>query len=73
MIKKLLILTLIVFPFTSCISSKLYKELEGKYTTLKKDYDNLNMDSERILSAKNALQNHLCRDVMNLLDGLLRT
>jgi chemotaxis protein MotB len=57
MIKRLLILTLIVFPFTSCISSKLYKELEGKYTTLKKDYDNLNMDSERILSAKNALQN----------------
>ena len=57
MIKKLLILTLIVFPFTSCVSSKLYKELEGKYTTLKKDYDNLNMDSERILSAKNALQN----------------
>ena len=57
MIKKLLILTLIVFPFTSCVSSKLYKELEGKYTTLKKDYDNLSADSDSVLSAKNALQN----------------
>lgn len=57
MIKKLLILTLVVFTSTSCVSSKLYKELEGKYTTLKNDYDNLNTDSENVLSAKNALQN----------------
>lgn len=57
MIKKLLILTLVVFTSTSCVSSKLYKELEGKYTTLKNDYDNLNADSENVLSAKNALQN----------------
>ena len=57
MIKKLLILTLIVFPFTSCVSSKLYKELEGKYTNLKNDYDTLSADSESVLSAKNALQN----------------
>jgi chemotaxis protein MotB len=57
MIKRLLILTLIVFPFTSCISSKLYKELEGKYTNLKNDYDTLSADSESVLSAKNVLQN----------------
>ena len=57
MIKKLLILTLIVFPFTSCVSSKLYKELEGKYTNLKNDYDTLSADSESVLSAKNVLQN----------------
>jgi len=57
MINKLLILTLVVFTFTSCVSSKLYKELEGKYTNLKNDYDNLNADSDGILSDKNALQN----------------
>jgi len=39
------------------VSSKLYKELEGKYTNLKNDYDTLNADSEDILTAKNTLQN----------------
>jgi len=57
MIKKLLILTLVVFTFTSCVSSKLYKELEDKYTNLKNDYDSLNADSDSILNDKNALQN----------------
>jgi len=57
MTKKLLILTLVVFTFNSCVSSKLYKELEGKYTNLKNDYDSLNADSDSILSDKNALQN----------------
>ncbi|MDA9874882.1 OmpA family protein [Flavobacteriaceae bacterium] len=57
MTKKLLILTLVVFTFNSCVSSKLYKELEGKYTNLKNDYDSLNADSDSILSGKNALQN----------------
>ncbi|MDC0629760.1 MAG: OmpA family protein [Flavobacteriaceae bacterium] len=57
MIKKLLILTLLSITATSCVSSKLYKELEGKYTTLKNDYDALNADSEDVLTAKNTLQN----------------
>ena len=57
MIKRLLILTLVIFTSTSCVSSKLYKELEGKYTNLKNDYDTLNADSESVLSGKNALQN----------------
>lgn len=39
------------------MSSKLYKELEGKYTTLKNDYDSLNADSEAVLNDKNTLQN----------------
>ena len=42
MIKRLLILTLVIFTSTSCVSSKLYKELEGKYSNLKNDYDTLN-------------------------------
>ena len=57
MIKRLLILTLVIFTSTSCVSSKLYKELEGKYSNLKNDYDTLNADSESVLSDKNALQN----------------
>ena len=57
MIKKLLILTLLSITATSCVSSKLYKELEDKYTTLKNDYDALNADSEDVLTAKNTLQN----------------
>ena len=57
MIKRLIILTLVIFTSTSCVSSKLYKELEGKYTNLKNDYDSLNADSESVLSDKNALQN----------------
>ena len=57
MIKRLLILTLVIFTSTSCVSSKLYKDLEGKYTNLKNDYDILNADSDRILNDKNTLQN----------------
>ena len=57
MIKRLFILTLVIFTSTSCVSSKLYKELEGKYTNLKNDYDTLNADSESVLSDKTALQN----------------
>lgn len=57
MIKRLFILTLVIFTSTSCVSSKLYKELEGKYSNLKNDYDTLNADSESVLSDKNALQN----------------
>lgn len=57
MIKRLLILTVLSFTTISCVSSKLYKELEGKYTTLKNDYDTLNADSEGVLNAKNTLQN----------------
>jgi len=57
MIKRLLVLTLLIFTSTSCVSSKLYKELEGKYSNLKNDYDALNADSEVVLNDKNTLQN----------------
>ena len=57
MIKRLFILTLVIFTSSSCVSSKLYKELEGKYSNLKNDYDTLNTDSESVLNDKNALQN----------------
>ena len=57
MIKRLFILTVLIFTSTSCVSSKLYKELEGKYSTLKNDYDSLNAESEAVLNDKNTLQN----------------
>jgi len=57
MIKRLFILTLVIFTSTSCVSSKLYKELEGKYSNLKNDYNTLNADSESVLNDKNVLQN----------------
>ena len=57
MIKRLLILTLVISTSTSCVSSKLYKELEGKYTNLKNDYDSLNANNESVLNDKDALQN----------------
>ena len=57
MLKNLILLSVFALLSTSCVSSKLYKELEGKYTNLKNDYDTLNADSEDILTAKNTLQN----------------
>lgn len=59
MIKKLLILTLVISTSTSCVSSKIYKELEGKYTTLKNEYDSLSAASDGVLNDKNSLQNQL--------------
>ena len=59
MIKKLLILTLVISTSTSCVSSKIYKELEGKYTTLKIEYDSLSAASDGVLNDKNSLQNQL--------------
>lgn len=59
MIKRLLILTLVLSTSTSCVSSKIYKELEGKYTSLKNDYDNLSATNEGVLNDKNSLQNQL--------------
>ena len=53
MIKRLLILTLVLSTSTSCVSSKIYKELEGKYTSLKNDYDNLSATNEGVLNDKN--------------------
>jgi chemotaxis protein MotB len=41
------------------VSSKIYKELEGKYTSLKNDYDNLSATNEGVLNDKNSLQNQL--------------
>ena len=59
MLKRFLILTFLITTATSCVSSKIYKELEGKYTTLKNEYDALSSDNEGVLDDKNTLENQL--------------
>ncbi|WP_417858036.1 OmpA family protein [Xanthomarina gelatinilytica] len=44
---------------SSCISPKVYKDLENKYATLKEENRELKTDNENLLSAKNAAQNEL--------------
>ena len=70
MLKKLLILTLVITASSSCVSSKIYKELDGKYTTLKNDYDTLNSENEAVVNDKNTLQNQLDQ-LHQLYDALL--
>ena len=59
MLKKILILSLIISVSSSCVSSKIYKELDGKYTSLKNDYDSLSTQNEAVISERNTLQNQL--------------
>ena len=53
----LVALTLIVL--VSCVSPKVYKELEGKYTNLKKENRTLSEENETLLKAKNEAENSL--------------
>jgi len=70
MLKKIIILSVIIALSSSCVSSKIYKELDGKYTTLKNEYDNLSSENDLIISEKNLLQNKLDQ-IQILYDALL--
>jgi len=59
MLKKILILSFIISVSSSCVSSKIYKELDDKYTSLKNDYDSLSTQNEAVISERNNLQNQL--------------
>lgn len=59
MIKKLLLIALTLTITTSCVSSKVYKDLEGKYANLKKEHRQLSDDNEALSSAKTKLENEL--------------
>jgi len=59
MFKKILVLSLIISVSSSCVSSKIYKELDGKYTSLKNDYDTLSAQNEAVINERNSLQNQL--------------
>jgi chemotaxis protein MotB len=59
MIKKISLIAVTLIFITSCVSPKVYKDLEGKYNTLKKLNRELSDENETLLSAKNKAKNSL--------------
>ncbi|WP_282134622.1 OmpA/MotB family protein [Seonamhaeicola maritimus] len=59
MIKRISVLVLTLAVFASCVSPKVYKELEGKYNNLKNENRKLSDENETLLKAKNAVTNEL--------------
>ncbi|GAA4268539.1 OmpA family protein [Hyunsoonleella aestuarii] len=59
MIKKSVFTLLALVFLVSCVSPKVYKELEGKYANLKNENRKLSNENETLLSAKNAAENEL--------------
>ncbi|WP_166960629.1 OmpA family protein [Yeosuana marina] len=59
MIKKISLLVLTFVLLSSCVSPKIYKELEGKYNNLKQENRKLSDENDMLLSAKTAAENEL--------------
>jgi chemotaxis protein MotB len=59
MIRKTLLIILTVSLITSCVSPKVYKDLEDKYADLKRESKKLSSDYEDLLKSKNEAQNNL--------------
>jgi chemotaxis protein MotB len=59
MIKKSVFLITTLVVLSSCVSPKVYKELEAKYADLKQENKKLSTDNEALLSAKTAAENEL--------------
>lgn len=59
MIKKLLLIALTLTLFTSCVSKKIYTDLENKYAYLKKENRNLSDENESLSQQKTAVLNDL--------------
>lgn len=59
MIKKISILALSLALFSSCVSKKIYTDLEDKYADLKKEHRQLSDDNQSLSDAKNKLENDL--------------
>ncbi len=57
--KKLTLIALSFMVITSCVSPKVYKDLEHKYASLKKDHEDLQSDFDALLNAKNQAENAL--------------
>ena len=56
MIKKISLGLLILALSTSCVSKKIYSDLENKYTDLKKENRSLSDENENLLKSKNKLE-----------------
>lgn len=59
MIKKISLIALTLVVITSCVSPKVYKELEDKYANLKKEHRQLSDDHDALQNAKTKLENSL--------------
>lgn len=59
MIKKSVFTLFALVVLASCVSPKVYKELEAKYANLKNENRKLSNENETLLSAKNAAENEL--------------
>ena len=59
MLKKIILISLVVLNATACVSSKLFQELEGKYSQLKSDYDELSLTNDSEIDLKKDFQNQL--------------
>lgn len=59
MIKKVTILALSLSLFSSCVSKKIYTDLEDKYADLKKEHRQLSDENQSLTDAKNKLENDL--------------
>ncbi len=59
MIKKSVFTVFALVVLASCVSPKVYKELEAKYADLKKENRKLSTDNETLLSTKTAAENEL--------------
>lgn len=57
--KNISLLLFLTFLFTSCVSPKVYKDLESKYNDLKKENRTLSDENESLSSAKNKAENSL--------------
>lgn len=59
MSKKIYLFILSITIITSCVSPKVYKDLESKYANLKKENKQLASDYEALFKSKNEVQNQL--------------
>ncbi|WP_353777222.1 OmpA family protein [Winogradskyella sp. 3972H.M.0a.05] len=59
MIKKISLIALTLSLTTSCVSKKIYTELEDKYANLKREHRALSDENDELLKSKNTLQNDL--------------
>jgi len=57
--KSISLLLFLAILFTSCVSPKVYKDLESKYNNLKKENKTLSDENETLSSAKNKAENSL--------------
>ncbi|NCO63512.1 MAG: OmpA family protein [Flavobacteriales bacterium] len=59
MIKKISLAVITLALIASCVSPKVYKELEGKYSNLKQENRKLSEENESLLNAKTIAENEL--------------